>query len=398
MVENRSSIFYVGLAIVSSALTTLALLTLAANLRTGFFPLAQTDENKTLNVPKDAPPSDFEAQTIGVVNHAQPAVVAVAISANLPNAQNRFGSLSLEAQTEAQNTNSVRVAGGSGFFVSSDGLIVTNRHVVKNELFGTNVTYSIRTDGGKIYPATLVAVDPVLDLAFLKVEGRDFPILRFADSDRVVTGQSVIAIGNALDEFDNTVTRGVVSGINRRVVAGDGATSEVIEEAVQTDAAINPGNSGGPLLDLRGQVVGVNTAISDRGQLLGFAIPSNAVSRVLSDVQKFGRIIRPFLGIRYLMLTPDIAREDKIASDHGALVLRGGGKDEAAITPNSPADKAGIKENDIILEIDGQKLDEEHPLAAVIRRHAVGEEVTLKYLRAGTEYSTVVKLEELKTE
>ena len=343
-----------------------------------------------------------DATTIQVVRHAQPSVVAVLV--NQPtqhSASQRFNSFPFDPFNPESNPQPVpstgaqseQIAGGSGFFVTTDGIVVTNRHVVDFE----NATFEILTADGKKYPANVLAEDPVLDLAFLKVNGSGFPVLTFDDSEGLVPGQTVIAIGNALDEFRNTVTKGIVSGLNRRVEAGDETGSEVIEEAIQTDAAINPGNSGGPLLDLQGNVVGINTAVSEDGQSLGFALPSNVIRRDVESLQKNGKIVRPFLGVRYELIDEDLVKSNQLSVDHGALVVRGETKRDLAVAPGSPADKAGIVENDIILEVDGIAVDESHSLSALVGRHAPGETATLKVMHAGTTKDVTVTLDELKT-
>ncbi|MBI5654771.1 trypsin-like peptidase domain-containing protein [Candidatus Uhrbacteria bacterium] len=363
--------------------------------------------------PVSAQPRSFVAsdsdEAVSVVKRSQAAVVAVAVLAPVQKqARNSiqydpfsglFSPMPEQQPVRGSATGTVQIAGGSGFFVTADGLIATNKHVVQNsQVAEDKLEFKVRTFSGKTYPAKVVAVDPVLDLAFLKVEGSDFPYLSVGDSDGLQPGQSVIAIGNALDQFNNTVTRGVISGLNRRIVAGNGAGTEVIDEAIQTDAAINPGNSGGPLLDLGGKVVGINTAVSDRGQSLGFAIPASAVKRDLDSIQKFGHIVRPYMGVRYVMVTPEYVKNNQLKVDYGALVVRGNQKSELAVSPGSPADKAGIKENDIILEIDGVKVEDGHSLSSLIGRHVVGDEIKLKISHAGEEKEVTLKLEELKTE
>jgi serine protease Do len=377
----------------------------------GLAPQAPTAEIK---IPEQRPGASegpvYEDLTVKVVKSAQPAVVSISISAEV--AQRRqasffdwdpfeefFGSPQETLRPEpATPSEPVQVGGGSGFFVSSDGLVATNKHVVQAGDLGENPEFKVMTMDGKSYPAKVLAVDPILDLAFLKVEGQNFPFLRLGDSDKLEPGQTVIAIGNALDEFRNTVTRGVVSGLNRRIVAGNGSGSEVIEEAIQTDAAINPGNSGGPLLDMQGKVVGINTAVSLRGQLLGFAIPASSIKRDLDSVQKSGKITRPFLGVRYILVTPELIKANQLKVDHGALIMRGSGRNDLAVAPGSPADKAGLKENDIILEVDGVPINEEHSLASQIGKHVTDDEIVLKIYQAGEEKTVTVKLEEMKTE
>jgi len=253
-----------------------------------------------------------------------------------------------------------QIAGGSGFFVSSEGLIVTNRHV----LDGTDVEYEVVTSDGRSYPAEVLAIDSVLDLAVLKVEGHGFPALELGDSSVVRPGQSVIAIGNTLAEFQNSVTMGIVSGVNRRLWAGeDEATAEILEEAIQTDAPINLGNSGGPLIDLDGKVIGVNTAVGE-AQSLGFALPSNAVRRVVDSIRQFGRIVRPWIGIRYDM------------EERGARIAGGTGS-QPGIIIDSPADKADLRAGDLILSFEGEALDVEHPLAGRMAKFNPGDVVKL---------------------
>ena len=199
----------------------------------------------------------------------------------------------------------------------------------------------------------------------------------------------MIAIGNTLAQYRNTVTRGVVSGIGRRVDAGGvGIGTEVIEGAIQTDAAINPGNSGGPLIDLEGKVVGINTAINREGQSIGFAIPINEAKQVIESVKKHGRIVRPWLGVRYVLLNEQIAQENQLAVNHGALVVHGPKQTDLAVIPGGPADKAGIRENDIILSADGVAVDTEHPLGLIIGKKNPGDKVVL-LLRRGTEERSI---------
>lgn len=337
---------------------------------------------------------------VALVKNAQPAVVAVIVKSSVPPAAlsvgpsvfDPFNPIQPSVPPKSQKGRKQQVGSGSGFFVSSDGLIVTNKHVVDFE----DPEFEIILSDGRKLPANVLGTDPLLDIAFLRVEGSGFPTLAFEDSDALEPGQTVIAIGNALDQFRNTVTKGIVSGLNRSIYAGDGVTTELIEEAVQTDAAINPGNSGGPLLSLSGKVVGLNTAVSESGQLIGFALPSNTVRRDLESILKFGKIARPFLGVRYQMITEDIVQKNQLKIDHGALIVRGEDQSELAVSPGSPADKAGLVENDIIIKVDGMNVTEEHSLKSLIGRHAPGDPVTLTVLHAGTEKTVTVTLEELK--
>lgn len=281
---------------------------------------------------------------------------------------------------------------GTGFFVSSDGLILTNKHVVYDQ----NVEYSIITSEGKNIPAQVLATDPFNDIAIIKVEGKNFPYLALGDSDKIDIGQTVIAIGFALGEFRNTVTKGVISGIGRSVTAGGGGRIEHLEDVIQTDAAINPGNSGGPLLNLRGEVIGINTAISRQGQLIGFAISSNIAKDVIESVKKTGKIVRPFLGIRYVIVNQTIAETEKLSVDYGALIIKGDQLENLAIAPGSAAEQAGLKEGDIILEFDGEKITQDNSLIKIIKKYKAGDEVVLKVLSEGKEKTIKVVLGEYK--
>lgn len=329
---------------------------------------------------------------VRVARQASPAVVSIVISRTVSSTRAAAPFLSPLLDEEMLDVlpELRRVGGGSGFFVSKDGLIVTNRHVIDDE----RAEYTVVTQDGKRLPAKVMARDSVLDLGVLKVEGADYPALSFGDSDKAVIGQTVVAIGNALAEFRNTVTKGIISGKNRRIVAGGIGMSELIEEAIQTDAAINPGNSGGPLLDLQGNVIGVNTAVSQTGQSLGFAIPSNSVQHAIESIQKTGKISRPWLGVRFVMIDAELAKENRLPVQSGAFVLRGPRVADVAVVPGSPAAKAGIEENDIILEIQGQPLNDERSLMSAVSRFSIGDEVELKILRKGEEKRVKVTLEE----
>jgi S1-C subfamily serine protease len=227
--------------------------------------------------------------------------------------------------------------------------------------------------------------------------GVSFPYLNFGDSDNLDVRQSVIAIGNALAEYRNTVSVGVVSGLSRSVTAGDGSgSSEFLDHVIQTDAAINPGNSGGPLLDLSGKVVGVNVAIVQGSQNIGFALPINSIKGVVDSVKKTGKIIRPYLGLRYVLITAEMKEKNNLTVDYGVLVKAGANTSELAVIPGSSADKAGIIENDIILEIDGVKLNTKNSLASIVREKNIGQIISLKILHKGAEKIIPVTLEAAK--
>ena len=348
--------------------------------------------------------ASVDSNIADVVEKTIPAVVSITISADVPvyeeyyeNFWSPFGDIfgdSFGFQVPRQRqvgTERQEIGGGTGFFVSSDGYIVTNKHVVDQE----GVEYTVVTNDGAEYDVEVVAKDPALDVAILKVSAEQtFPFLTFADVSVLRLGETVIAIGNALAEFPNSVSVGVVSGLSRDIVAGDGFSfRESLEGVIQTDAAINRGNSGGPLLNARGEVIGVNVAVAGGGENIGFALPSNTVRAVYESVAEHGEIVRPFLGVRYVEITKDIAEQNDLAVDYGVLVIRGEKRSDLAVIPGSPADKAGLEENDIILEIDGQKLDAKKSLASLLRTYKVGDEIRLKVLHDGEEKEVKVTLE-----
>ncbi len=253
--------------------------------------------------------------------------------------------------------------------------------------------YTVLTNDGKKYPAKVVARDPVLDLAVLKVSGTNFPAVTLGNSDGVKLGQTAIAIGNALGEFRNTVSVGVISGLARTVTAsGPGVGVEKIQGVLQTDAAINPGNSGGPLLNLRGEVIGINTAIAQGAQNIGFAIPINQAKRAITSVKNTGSIKVAYLGVRYIPVTEEMAKKQNLSANSGALVR--GTEDGPAVILNSPAAKAGIQAEDIITEINGTAIDADHSLSELIQKYNIGEIITLKIKRGTQALSLEVKLEE----
>lgn len=344
--------------------------------------------------------SQSENAVVDAVKQANPAVVAITISKNVPtyerymqNFQSPFGRMQIP-QVRQNGTRLQEVGGGSGFLVSEDGYIVTNKHVVAD----TTAQYTVFTNDGKKYDATVVARDPSLDLAVIKIDGSNFPNLKFGDSDQVQVGQTAIAIGNALGEFRNTVSTGIVSGLARSITASDHmGGSENLDQLIQTDAGINPGNSGGPLLNLSGEVIGVNVAVADGANSIGFALSSNNVKNIVESVKKTGKIVRPYLGVRFTPVTAELKQKNNLSVDYGVLVVGGTTPDELAVLPGSPADKAGIQANDIILEVDGQKLDDTHLLQTIISSKKVGGRVSLKILSKGSEKMVSVTLEELKS-
>lgn len=336
-----------------------------------------------------------------VVNKTNNAVVSIIISKTVTpqvyidpfqqffGGQSPFGQIPVPQQNNVLPEKKV-IGGGSGFLITQDGYIVTNRHVVSDP----DAEYTVQMKDGKKYSARVIAKDQVLDVAIIKISGRNFPYLNLGESDTLKLGQTVIAIGNALAEFNNSISVGVVSGLSRSIVAGDNFSgqSEQLDRVIQTDAAINPGNSGGPLLDLKGTVIGVNVAVAQGSQSIGFALPINSIKTVIDSVLKTGSIVRPYIGIRYTQVTEALAKKNNLTVDYGILVSKGQDPDELAVIPGSPADKAGLLENDIILEVDGQKLTEDTAFSYIIRQKKVGDTIILKVLSKGVQKNVSVTL------
>ncbi len=357
----------------------------------------------TVGSSPNAPAGNAEDQTVTSVQTALPAVVSILISKDVNTANQtgpdvfNFGPFGFSLPQEQlpsptpKTKQRQQVGAGTGFIVTADGMIATNRHVVVDE----SAQYLVVLNDGRKFDAKVLGRDPVLDVAIIKIEATNLPVVQLGDSDKLKVGQSVIAIGNTLAEYRNTVTRGIISGIGRRVDAGGvGIGTEVIEGAIQTDAAINPGNSGGPLIDLAGRVIGINTAINNQGQSIGFAIPINEAKRVIESVKLHGKIVRPWLGVRYVLLNEQIAEENQLPVKAGALVVRGQKQTDLAVIPGGPADKAGIRENDIIISADGVAIDAEHPLGLLVGKKNPDDTVSLLVRRGNVEKTVGVTLGE----
>ncbi len=341
--------------------------------------------------------STHEALVTGVIEHANPAVVSIVVTKDVPVIERYYeripfgdGTVLRIPQMRQNGTQEKEVGGGSGFLVSADGLIVTNKHVIEDP----SASYTVFTNDGKKYEVNVVARDPSLDVAVLKIKGSapvgGFSYLTFGNSSTLKLGQTAIAIGNALGEFSNS------AGLARQVTAGDGAgRSEELDNVIQTDAAINPGNSGGPLLDLHGQVIGVNVAVAGNAENIGFALPADAVKIVVNSVQQFGEIRRPYVGVRYTELNAQIAADNKLPVDYGAYIQAD--DDEPAVLPNSPAAKAGLKAGDIITSIGGISLKDQS-LAAVVRGFQIDQSVSVEYERGSEKRTTQITLEKAPTQ
>jgi S1-C subfamily serine protease len=276
---------------------------------------------------------------------------------------------------------------GTGFIYDSDGWILTNRHVVS----GADQISVILSDS-RVLPGEVYGIDTLTDLAIVKVDETGLPTATIGSSADLEQGQLAIAIGNPLGEFENTVTTGVISGLGRQIVAGDAAQTraEQLNNLIQTDAAINPGNSGGPLLDSAGQVIGVNTAVSEEAQGIGFAIPIDVAKPIMGLAVQGKPLERPWIGVFYQPVTKQLAAERDLPVESGVLI--DSGTNRPAVFPNSPAADAGLQAGDVITAIDGEVVDGDRDLAEHILPHMPGDEVTLRVLRDDSEMEVKVTL------
>ncbi len=328
-----------------------------------------------------------ESQVINqVAKNVGPSVVSIDVTSQA-SASNIFGfSQPIEQQSA-----------GTGLIISADGVIITNRHVVPSGVSSVSVTMS---DGTKFDNVQVIGrtndSDP-LDVAFLKIsdlKGKKLQVAKLGDSSNIQVGDRVVAIGNALGQFQNTVTSGIISGFGRSVQASDGtgASSETLQDLFQTDAAINPGNSGGPLVNINSEVIGINTATAGgQAQNIGFAIPINDVQGLIKSVLQKGKLVRPYLGVRYISLTDDLAVQLSLSVKRGAYIAPGGS--QPSIIAGSPAEKAGLKEKDIITKIDNTAIDENHSLTAALSGKGVGDQVTITIVRDGKTITVKATLE-----
>lgn len=292
-------------------------------------------------------------------------------------------------------------AAGTGVIISEEGVIVTNRHVIGNATSGVAVTLSDGTELTDVEVIGRTGANDPLDIAFLKVkdkQGKELKAARLGDSGVVQVGDKVVAIGNALGEFQNSVTSGIISGFGRSVVAGDSSGSETLQNLLQTDAAINQGNSGGPLVNANGEVIGINTAIAGGGaENIGFAIPVNDIKGLIKSVLEKGKLERPYLGVRYVSLDKEAAEAYDLEQTSGAYIVPRGNRRQESIVSGSPAAKAGLKEGDIITKIAGKDINDKNSLTSLIAQHSVGDEIELTIIRDGKEQTIKVVLEAAPT-
>ncbi len=353
--------------------------------------------------PAEGEARSAERQIIKTIKKVMPAVVSVVISKKLedlkkelPELDPAFSDPRFQIPPDKIDARGmVQVGGGSGSIVDKKGIILTNKHVIAEP----RAEYIVILSSGEKLNARVLARDPLDDVAILKIDSPDgsLPTVELGDSNNLELGQTVIAFGNVLGIFQNTVSTGIISGLSRSISAKTDPTSPVQEMRglIQTDAAINPGNSGGPLTDIFGRVIGINAAVVFGAQNIGFAIPIKAAERDLADLKRHGKIRRPFLGLRYLTLNEDLREKLKLTVAYGALVAKEHILDQA-IVEGSPADKAGLKENDVILEWNGEKITTEKNIQDYLENCEVGNKIKLKVLRNGREEETVAVLAERK--
>ncbi len=330
--------------------------------------------NRTVIADGNAVVSQEEEDISTVASKVGPSVVSIMTKTQ---AQSYFGTQTVDGA-------------GTGIIISKDGYILTNKHVISDSQSVTVVS----SDGTTYSDVKVVGTDPLNDLAFLKINGvSDLTAATLGDSSSVRIGQKVVAIGNSLGEYQNTVTSGIISGTGRPVTASEGSGSgatETLTDLLQTDAAINPGNSGGPLTNLSGQVIGINTAVAEDAQGIGFAIPINSSKGIIKNLLKTGKIERPYIGVNYVTITPEVAKQYNLSVKKGAYVHSDSG---SAVMSGSPADKAGVKDGDIITKVGDIEVGERGSVASLVSEYSIGETVQLTILRDGKTITVDVTLQ-----
>ncbi|HEY4477624.1 MAG TPA: trypsin-like peptidase domain-containing protein [Candidatus Paceibacterota bacterium] len=338
----------------------------------------------------------YEEEVMQAVEHILPSVVSIVISrhAHLVGPTLPFKGVEQQNAQTGEGLD-VKIGGGSGFIVSDDGLVLTNKHVIMEP----DANYTIFDQNGDKSDVQVLARDPIHDVAILKmIPPKHFRIAPLGNSHTLRLGQTVIAIGNALGEFRSSVSTGVVSGLSRLITAVSDLSGqqERLRGLIQTDAAINPGNSGGPLINTRGEVIGINAAVVFGAQNIGFAIPIEKATKDLEDIKQFGRIRRPFIGIRYLIINAELQKQLRLPLDYGALVVREPIPGDHAVVPGSPAEKAGIKEGDLVIACNNHAITEKNSLEDYLENTKPGGKISLTVLRNGEKHSLALELKEWK--
>lgn len=271
---------------------------------------------------------------------------------------------------------------GTGFIIQSDGLIVTNNHVIDD----TSLAFTVILPDGTEYPAKIFGQDKFDDIALLKIDAKGLTAVKLGDSGALETGQTVFAIGNSLGRYQSTVTRGVVSGLSRALSENDSLPT--FHDWIQTDAAINLGNSGGPLINLAGEVIGMNTLVDTSGDSLGFALPVNTIKDAVSQLKTFGHVSRPYLGVQFAAIDAALQLSQNLPVKNGALVV--------SVVDGGPAKASGVMAGDIITGLDNNTVDQQHTLDTIIQKYQAGNQITLKILRNGKELDLPVVVGQLK--
>ncbi len=371
------------------ALAVVSLLIGAAGLAFGIIAFFSNNQssNSTETVSADGYYSgnsvEFEDTSIAsIVSKVTPAVVSIISETRSSGYSLFFGSGTSQSA-------------GTGMIVSSDGYVLTNKHVIED----ASKVQVVTSSGDTYDDVDIVGEDPLNDVAYLKINGaKDLPTITLGDSKSIAVGQPVLAIGNALGVYQNSVTQGIISGTGRSVTASDsnGSNSETLTDMLQTDAAINPGNSGGPLVNAAGDVIGINTAVSTSANGLGFAIPISATKGMLKRIMEDGKAERAYLGLTYITVTAEVAKEAKLSVTHGAYIYNNSSRSGEAIVKNGPADKAGIKTGDVITKVGNIEVGRAGSISTLIGEYKVGDTVQLTYVRDGKENTTKVTLEAYK--
>ena len=334
---------------------------------------------------------------VAVAKKVCPAVITIVVSKDVSRVEGFYFVPLGDQQTMIPKINDpqekTKIGGGSGFVISPDGYIITCSHVVDD----VDASYTAIIDPEHKYECQVLAKDPLIDVAILKIDAQKLPCLKMGNSETIQLGESVLAVGNPMGEFDDTLSAGIVSGLSRRITAYGGSKMQEtsLRGLIQTDAAINPGNSGGPLVNMRSQAIGINTATVMGAQNLCFAIPVNYAKKMLEEVLKYGKLKRPFMGIRYVILNAEIAQANKLPVDYGALIVRET-FGEPAVIPGSAAALAGLKEYDIILEFGGQKISNQRLLTDILQDCKIGDEIPISVLREGKIFKLGIRLLERK--
>jgi serine protease Do len=333
-------------------------------------------------IPQTSILKQIDAEMLSTLDTIKPAVVSIVISKEFtrlkenatPRGRTFFGR-PYGYDADDFESSVEKVGGGSGFFVREDGLVMTNKHVVDE----TDAVYTVITDTGLEYQARVVAKDRIFDIALMKIDNphnTQFPILTLDEHSTMQVGQTVIAIGNALAEYQGSVTRGIISGVGRTAVAQSKNELSELDNMIQVDVAINPGNSGGPLLNISGQVIGINTAVAN-AENIGFALPSSIAAEALSSYIETGSIKRPFLGLEYVQVTPNNAKRYNLPFEYGIWISK--------VLPDSAADQSEITPEDILLSLDNQFITEEFALRRILKQFSIDQTVKAEIYKASTE-------------